>query len=229
MRRFQVGRRRLGAHGDFPLVAYRAFDERAYAEDMVLRGEFRFGNLSRYQKHEDLNRRDQTEGLGHFQRIGRVTTVDFYSESDATVVNRPPGYFHTHVELLNPRFVLSCGTSRVNLTRFRKQFGEWVVRITEPRRFAQEISEYLETLPHEFAGGVEGCFVKYDKGGKMRRRLDSIESTTLSYSQKPLDFSAEREFRFVIIVMGLPSEHFNEDYLTIDLGRRLPYARILNA
>ena len=71
--------------------------------------------------------------------------------------------------------------------------------------------------------------MKYDKGGKMRRRLDSIESTTLSYSQKPLDFSAEREFRFVIIVMGLPSERFNEDYLTIDLGRRLPYARILNA
>lgn len=218
----------LKAHGTYPRVVYRAFDRFSHAEDFALRGRFRLGNLRTYQKIEDSRRQDPSEDEGHFQRFGEVTTVDFFDRSDATAVRQRPGYVHTQVELLNPRFVLSCSRPDVDLSWLRHHFGAWLVKIEKPRRFAQEISDYLQTLPHKFADGVEGCIVKYSKGAKIRRSLTAIESTTLSYSQKPQSFSRENEFRFVAIVTGLPSERFDGDYLMIDLGRRLEYVSILD-
>ena len=224
----QAPSRALTAHGSYPTLVYRAFTQREYAEDFAVRGRFRVGNLRMYQRIEDSNRQDSTEGEGRFQYWSGVTTVDFFQGSDATAVRQRPGYVNAHVELLHPIFVLSCATPHVDLAWFRRRFGSWVIKIEGPRRFAQEVSEYLQRLPHKFAGGVEGCFVKYYKGARLRRNPSRIESVTLSYSQKSPAFCDEHEFRFVVTVMDVLSREFNQDYFTIDLGRRLEYVSILD-
>jgi len=218
--------RHLRAHGKYPKLVYRAFTERSYALDFVCRGKFRMGNLRVYPTLEDAERCDSSEGEGHFQRFGTVTTVDFVQGSDETFVAQKPGYVHTHTELLNPKFVLSCSLPGVDLEYLRSRFGPWLVRIDQPRRLAQDVSDYLESLPDRFTG-VEGCLVHYNKGGKVRPELSNIASTRLSYSQKPAVFSQEKEFRFVVIAMGTPGSRFNDDYLPIDLGHPLDYVNVI--
>jgi len=184
------------------------------------------GNLRVYSTLEDAERRDSSEGKGHFQRFGTVRSVDFVPGAADTFVAQAPGYVHTHTELLNPKFILSCALPGVDVEFLRSRFGTWLVRIDDPRRLAQEISGYLGGLPNRFAG-VEGCLVHYNKGGKVQADLSNIASTRLSYSQKPATFNQEREFRFVVIEMGTPSSRFNENYLPIDLGRALNYVTVI--
>jgi len=102
-----------------------------------------------------------------------------------------------------------------------------IVKITNPEQLAVDICSFLETQPFKVAGGVEGCFVAYNKGQKLDVKLNPVESTGLSYNQKPKDFEAEMEFRYVVLIMGLPSERFNECYLNVDLGKPLTYAHLL--
>ena len=94
-------------------------------------------------------------------------------------------------------------------------------------RLAREISYYLGTLPNRFAGGVEGCSVHYNKAGRVRANLTNTASIRLSYSQKPVSFNQEREFRFVVISGETPSTWFDGDYLPIDLGRALTYVTVI--
>ena len=220
--------RHLKAHGKYPRFVYRAFTKRSYAEDFAGRGKFRMGNLRVYSTLEDAERRDSSEGEGHFQRFGTVTSVDFVPGSDETFVTEEPGYVHTHTELLPPKFALSCALPGVDLEYLRARFGAWVVRIDDPRRLAQEVSDYLAGLPNRFAA-VEGCLVHYNKGGKVRADVSNIALTRLSYSQKPAAFNQEKEFRFVVIAMGTPRSRFNADYLTVELGRALGYVSHLTA
>lgn len=218
--------RHLKAHGRYPKFVYRAFKEKSFAEDFSLRGRFRMGNLRVYASLEDA-RGDPSEGQGHFQRFGTVTTVDFTPRSDETAVAERPGYVDTGMELLNPKFVLSCSLPGVDLRYLQERFGPWLVRINEPRRLAREISDYLGTLSNRFAGGVEGCFVHYNKAGRVRAGLTDAASIRFSYSQKPVSFNQEREFRFVVIAAETPSTWFDGDHLPIDLGRALTYVTVI--
>lgn len=160
-----ISKTRLPVFGEYPDTVLRAFKEKAHAEDFVLRGRFRMSNLRTYTEIEDGGRRDRSEGEGHVQRFGRVTSVDFSPDSDETTTTTRPGYVDTHIEPLNPKFVFCCS---LPLDLLRKRFGPWLVRIDQPRRFAQEVSDFLQTLSYRFAGGVKGCFVQYNKGEKTR-------------------------------------------------------------
>lgn len=222
----QTSGRHLKAHGRYPRFAYRAFPSKTYAEEFARGGKFRMGNIRMYSSSQDAQRRDPSAGEGHFQRFGTVTSVDFVPRSDETFVSQAPGYVHTHTELLNPKFLLSCSLPGVDLEYLRSRFGAWVVRIDDPRRLAQEVSNHLGGLRDRFTG-VEGCVVHYNKGGKVRADLSNIASTRLSFSQKPEAYRPEREFRFVVIAMGKPRSWFDDDYLTIDLGRALDYVAVI--
>ena len=222
-------RTELRVIGKYPDVVVRAFREKAHAEDFALRGRFRMGNLRTYTEIEDEGRRDRSEGEGHFQRFGMVNCVDFSRDSDETTTSTRPGYVDSHIELLNPKFVFSCSRPRVDLDLLRDRFGPWIVRINQPRRLAQDISDYLQTLPYRFAGrgGVEGCFVRYNKGEKSGTQSQAKDTIPLAYIQKPATFSGEREFRFVVIITGKPSKWFDDDFLLLDLGRTLDYVELL--
>ncbi len=222
-----ISKTKLRVIGKYPDTVFHRFEDRAHAEDFALRGRFRMGNLRTYTEIEDEGRRDRSEGQGHFQRRGKVTSVDFSRDSDETTTTTRPGYVDTHIELLNPKFVFSCSLPNVDLDLLRDHFGRWVVRIDQPTRFAQEVSDYLQTLPYKFLGGVEGCFVQYNKGKKSRERAWGIASIPLTYNQKPASFSAEKEFRFVVIASAKLSKGFDGDFLPVDLGRTLNYVDLL--
>ena len=219
-------RAKLRAHGRYPKFVYRAFKQKSHADNFALSGKFRMGNIRVYTDIEDGNRQDSSEGQGQFQQWGMVTTVDFVRGSDKTFTTQSPGYVQTDMELLNPKFVLCCSQRNVDLAHLRR-FGPWLVKIEQPRQFAQEVSDYLATLPYRFSGGVEGCVVYYNKGDKIRPTLTDDASVRMSYAQKPAAFKADKEFRFVVIVNGPPSSCFDDDYLTIDLGRALGYVTII--
>ena len=55
----------------------------------------------------------------------------------------------------------------------------------------------------------------------------NIEGARLSYSQKPEKFTKDNEFRFIAIIMGRPGSRYNEDYLYINIGKRLEYTEII--
>jgi hypothetical protein len=220
-----VLQQKLRAHGNYPKVVLRFFKERAHAEEFVDHGKFRMGNLRIYTEIEDEDRKDPSEGQGHFQRYGTVTSVDFSRDSDETATWTEPGYVHSHIKLLNPKFIFSCSLPIVDIDLLRKRWP-WVVKIKQPRQFAQDICDFLETLPYRFGGGVKGCIVQYNKGEKSPHQL-RVASVPLAYMQKPAIFSIENEFRFVVIVSGKPSQWFDDDFLSVDLARKLDYVDLL--
>jgi hypothetical protein len=218
--------KRLLPIGNYPKVVLRAFKERAYGEDFVAHGIFRMGNLRTYTEIEDENRKDWSEGQGHFQHYGMATSVDFSRDSEETTTLTQPGYVHSHIELLNPKFIFSCSLPSVDIDLLRQRFGSSIVKIKQPRQFADDICGFLETLPYRFGGGVKACVVQYDKGEKSLHQL-TVASVPLSYSQKPAIFSTENEFRFVVIVTGKPSQWFDDDFLAVDLAHKLDYVEFL--
>jgi len=141
--------------GEYPDVILRGFTKRAYAEDFVEHGRFRMGNLRSYTQIEDENRKDPLEGQGHFRHHGMVTSVDFSRDSDETMTLSHPGYVHNHVELLNPKFIFSCSLPSIDMDFLRQRFGPWIVKIKQPRQFADDICAFLETLPYRFGEGVK--------------------------------------------------------------------------
>lgn len=221
-----IPQKRLRAHGNYLKTVFRAFKERARAEDFVEHGRFRMGNLRTYTEIEDEGRKDPSEGQGHFQRYGMVTAVDFSRDSDETATLTRPGYVHSHIELLNPKFIFSCSMPSVEIDLLRKRFGPWVVKIEQPRQFAQDICDFLGTLPFRFGGGVEGCVVQYNKGDKASHQL-KVASVPLAYMQQPVIFSIENEFRFVVILSGKPSQWLDDDFLPVDLAHKLDYVHFL--
>jgi hypothetical protein len=74
--------RRLKAFGKYPTFLYRAYTKKCYAEDFALLGQFRLGNLRIYVDMENEERRDHSEGRGHFQSLGIVTSVDSLEDED---------------------------------------------------------------------------------------------------------------------------------------------------
>lgn len=217
--------KRLSSIGRYPEHVFRAFKVRSQAEEFIELGRFRMTQLSCYRGIEDENRRDATEGEGHFQAYGMRTTVDFARNSDNSTVLTQPGYVHSYVELLAPTFILCCSLPDVNINYLKERFGSWVVKIKQPKRFAEDICDYLETLP--IIGGVEGCSVRYDKGERSTDELN-VESIPLSYSQKPAEFSHEKEFRFVTYMSSKQTEWLAREYLPVDLARRLVYTELLS-
>ena len=222
-----MNKKKLLAHGVYPSYVYKAFNEREYLEWFIDEGKFRLGNLRTYKSIEDLARRDNDEGTAVYRRPGMVTSVAFSKDNDDTFVTEAPGHINTHTELGNPKFVFCTSLPNVNLQYMKERFGKYIVKITEPKTFAQDISQYLYSIPTRFAGGIEGIEIQYNRNEIIEKELDNKDRVTLSYSQKSFEFKDETEFRFVALVLGTPSKRYNEDYLDINIGKRLQYVDIV--
>ena len=222
-------RKKLKVHGDYPSCVYRAFDKKEYAEKFINEGRFVLGNLKKYKNMEDSLRKDKTEGEAVFRHPGIVTKVFFSKTSDESYAVENPGYVETHYELDNPKFVLCTSLPGVDLAHMAEKFGKYIVEIDNPRQLATDITSYLETLPHKFVGGIEGCYVKYNKEHIFNNEIEGVKAVTLSYSQKPDSFKKDCEFRFVAIVKGIPSKgyEYNEERLEINLNKKLTYAKLI--
>ncbi|MCI0559249.1 MAG: hypothetical protein MN733_12200 [Nitrososphaera sp.] len=196
---------------NFPHVLYRAFETHKYADAFTKIGKFRMGALRTYKQIENSNRRDSTEGDGHY--------------IDGKGVN-------AHFQLGNDVYVLSCSKANVDLKFLREKFGRYVVRINKPSRLASDIRSYMEQRGICNFGGVKGISVTYTKGAVVTEDLDPMGRAKLSISQKHRCFSKECEYRFYTILNQNPLNpkplpEIQDGYLTIDLARELSYVEVL--
>jgi hypothetical protein len=182
----------LAAHGYFPEVVYRAFTHKEHM-DMFLRGCIRFGALSVYRALEDDARRDNLEGISHLSYNG----LDHHGAMPGTTA-----------------YALCCSVSLHAL--LKAKFGQYVLRIMKPRIFAERITDALVSRAEMFYEGVEGVIVQYTKGHRRDSTPRPFELIRLSYSQKPVRFAPDEEFRFVVIRKTL-GEKAPEDYLTFNV------------
>lgn len=220
----------LKAHGEFPdSYVLKAFSNVEHAEEFVKQGRFRMGSLKCYRRTKDRERRDEAEGHGHVRVPGQVVTAHFDSnDPDYFEVTKRFGHRNVHSELGNPVYIFSTSLPEVDLDIMKKRFGQFIVQIDGPAQLANDITEHLMRRPEKFAGGIEGRMVSYNRGEIVDSDLDSYRRTTLSYSQKFIEFSDQFEFRFVAINMDRPSERRTLEYLEIDLGGPVSYARVVD-
>lgn len=214
--------------GDFPLVICRAFDEESYANDFVERGRFRMAKLQHYKHIEDNARRDTEEGQGSLHAPGSVVQVQLDKNRKVVGAREVSGNEHISSWVTNAIYVLCCsepdgsgGFSHL------EHFGAYVVCISDPRQFCQDLTDYLWAGPAEFACLAEYVTVRYDKHAIAKIWPSKREIVSLPYTQKPDSFSGEREVR-IVAIPGIQDDEAHE-FLMIDLGRKLPYVELLKS
>jgi len=165
----------LEAHGSFPSIVYRVFDNINHAKQF-LSGQIRLSNVNIYRSTEDLKRQDKDEGSSLFIHNNICHHSSFSSNSVFVYC------FH--------RTLRAAKNSK---------FGQYIIEINNPKQLAISITNLFSNQNIKYYGGIEGVNIEYTTGGNRIDKLSSIERTSLIYSQKPISYSEEEEFRFVLI------------------------------
>ena len=165
----------LEAHGSYPLKLYRVFNNIKHVKQF-LNGQIRFSNINTYTTTEDLKRQDINEGTGLFTHDDCSYHSSFAS---------------------NSVFVYCC--HRTLRAAENSYFGKYIVEINYPKELAIKITEWFSNQSSKYYGGIEGVNIEYTTGNNKIIKPSSFERTSLIYSQKPIFYAKEEEFRFVII------------------------------
>lgn len=222
--------------GEFPDFCYRAFDNKEYVKKFLDDGFFRLGCRYNYKYIEDKARRDQTEGHGHTKEPGIVTSALVSPNTEEkTIWIKKPGYQEHHIESGNAVYLFCMSEPHVNLDHMRKNFGKHIVKINNPRKFAEDIYDYFVGIGQKFI--INGCKVVYNKGQKLDRELEKNERLDLPFKQKPESFKSDYEFRIVAIKSGvqckpeckyLDGEKYLEcQYIQVNFNQPISYAHLV--
>lgn len=117
-----------------------------------------------------------------------------------------------------PAYVFCISGPDVDLRHLSK-FGRFIVRINDPVQFVNDIDEYIKESVK-----IECVKVNYRDIAVLHQsptREDAFEST---YSEKPVRFFREREFRVAVISLNTGGGYLG---FAIDLKRELTYAELL--
>ncbi len=175
--------------GEYPNILFRAFNKLEYAQQF-LDGYIRFGAVSGYTEIEDEGRRDKTEGVGHIVVEGVDTKIKFCS---------------------NIFYAVCC--HRTLEAAMKTGHGKYIVEMHNPLCVAEDITKVLHSSPAKYFGGVEGVAIEYNKGQEAQCELSSYDKSRLTYSQKPLAYAHEEEFRYVFC-----RKDFTGNYLFVKLA-----------
>lgn len=225
--------------GEFPEFCYKAFDREDHAKQFIDTGTFRLNcrHYCRYMEKE--SRRDPTEGIGLTKEPG-IITVGLVSPNpkEKTIWTRKRGYKEHTTEIGNAVFLFCNSLPDVNRYHMKDKFGRYIVKINDPRKLAEDISDYFIIDGQNFL--IEGCRVVYNKSQKQERKLKVNERLDLSYKQKEFEkFHKDCEFRIVAIRLGEPCkeeckflsgqrEQFDPDckFIVVNLGKQLKYTQL---
>lgn len=151
------------------------FEKLDYAEQF-LNGEVRFSNINTFTTIPDIKRLDKDEGRGSF------------------IYNN----INHHSSFASNSVFIYCFHRTLSAAKNSK-FGKYIIEINNPKELAISITEQLSIQNNKYYGGVEGINIEYTTNDIKRTKPISIERTSLIYSQKPISYIEENEFRFVII------------------------------
>jgi hypothetical protein len=198
--------------GEFPEFCYRAFDSEEYAKYFLDNGSFLLRCIYYYRSIENKARRDTTEGHGHTKEPGMVTTCWVSpNPTERTICERKQGHQEHHIEPGNALYLFCMSEPHVNIDHMRKNFGKHIVKINNPRKFAEDIYDYLFSIGQNVI--INGCKIVYNKGQKLDRVLENNTRLDLPFKQKSESFKPDCEFRIVAIKLCDPC---NQDCKFLD-------------
>lgn len=216
--------------GEFPPRLYRAFAEKQWAEAFVNEGRLRFRPVQYFAHLEDSVRADNSEGKAHLLVPGDVTKVHLDLNGNIVRVTSEPGYINYSGEFVNPVFI--CCFSYPpddDLALLPRKFGDFVVRIADPRQLARDVTERMTADGILRGTSVVECYpVSYNKGEKASEEPDNFTRTRLMFCQKSRTFSSEYEWRLASIdSRGIGNRQLTSELYDVVIGHKLPYATLL--
>jgi len=157
----QANSEEMDHQNQLPHFLYRAFQTLEHAKNFVEHGQFRMGLLDSYTQTKDERRRDSSEGIAQVKVLG----IEHSSEN------------------FNCKYLRCCSDPEVDLDYMKRRFGEYIVKINDPPRLAQDVTAWLQNrdIPDP---DVEWKKVRYDKGLSARESLTNSQFAELSYTQK---------------------------------------------
>ena len=219
----------LTVFDSFPPVLYRVFNDVHWAREFVDHGRMRFSRVEYFADLEDPLRADAAEGKAHRLIDGNVFKARLDENDEIIEVWQEPGVINYRGESLNPAYIICFSLPPDGDERLLPwKFGSVGVRIRDPKRLAQDITDAL-TREGKLRGTpvVECRSVMYDKGERGDDIADHFERTRLNWFQKPPAFADEYEWRFAVLatppIGGAPELGMHHN---VDLGGPLRYAEL---
>jgi hypothetical protein len=228
-------RPRIACH-DWPSRVYRCFETGEYAADF-LQGRIRFGRLDVYTTMEDQRRRDGTEGRGEVRewREDRQAALIRPGSGPAELVTSP-GEVTRHTELGNVAFICCFTVPPEDAWEcVRKSFGAYVVEVTDPKAFCEEM--WFALPPAE--PWLENALLmllpaEYTKGMLVPRNPDAgSRAVELAIAQKPPELSYQHEHRIALIcndpypLAEDPEIQEPPTHVVVNIGHSLRYATLI--
>jgi len=190
---------------NWPPTLHRCFRSREHAEQF-LSGRIRFGHLQHYQRNYEPSRRDPSEGVGR-AREWRDDREAVHIKGGRARVVASPGEITRHADFGNPTFICCCtNPPEGKWAPVLKDFGEYVVRITDPKQFCTDLRGALsDSDPWQRHGNLAVFPVTYDKGELRPTSADPPDGTEvmkLATTQKPREYEHQFEHRIILISYG---------------------------
>lgn len=215
---------------------YRCFRERSYADEF-LSGKIRFGYLQHYRNNYEGARRDVDEGDSRIREWRKDRTVVKITGSVAEIVDSP-GEVNVNSQFGNPVFIC-CLTAPPDdkWAPVIEDFGEFVVRISDPQRFSSDIQAALSDEDQwQRRASVELFRVEYSKDELVPTREAAQrqnDAMRLAIAQKLPKYSYQFEHRIALISYAPPvsdeaeAERLPPEHLYVNIGRPLEYAALV--
>jgi hypothetical protein len=180
-----------------PDTLFRAFAKEEYAREFLM-GNLRFGLLQYYGQMEDC-RRDETEG--------RASIRWNLKDEDPTLSNVT--YSGTSLNL----YYALCTSAPAGTSEVTK-FGAFVVQIHKPLVLLERICNTWESDPRA-SGEAFIVPVLYNKDELVDPPPYFIAPPCLVYAQKPVKYSPEAEYRYMVSCKVGTKE---EQFLSLQIG-----------
>jgi hypothetical protein len=210
---------------ELPAKLLRFTDKEEYALAFARDGRIRLSNQRNFTDSTVDPRSDSTEGQGRLlipnQILNSVPTtggipVGVRGTLDAGFVNG------------NPTFLFCTSVPQVDINRMKEKMGAFIVEIYNPKLFCDALEESVRSLgPKILLFEYHHCRVQYDKGVATAAALDPAKQEHLAFSQKPLGYSEECEYRFAAL-FNLEKETDALTHIELQLKEPATYARILS-
>jgi hypothetical protein len=211
-----------------PSVLYRVFNEEKWAFAFIERGSMRLKSVPYFARLEDNIRADPGEGTSLYQIRGTVIKATLSENNKIADIDSELGLINYRGILTDPIYIY-CFSYPPNgdVSLLPRKFGNFVVRIDDPKQLIQDIKDFLEYKQIDLASPlIEYLPIVYNEGSLFSQEPDILTQFQLLYTQKSASFSDQYEYRLAIL-KARQTDNKYDNIFDIELGKRLTYATLL--
>ncbi|MFQ5736113.1 MAG: hypothetical protein ACE5GY_04530 [Thermodesulfobacteriota bacterium] len=158
----------------------------------------RFGLLTKYKKIEGA-RKDETEGEASYEYDKKAPQISIDVKTGQAIDQGISDQnIHCSISSVIPYYIVATTDPDIDIAEMKKQFGDFVVRISNPLALLKRINTVWKNHPLSFNGCAELKKVVYNKDGLLQPDPYLLGPSDYTYIQKPKKFAKEKEFRYVL-------------------------------